>query len=110
MILKFVAWDNLLRRGWLGYAITIIPLFVAAFVAFTRYGNQGKRVLQIKFVSPPPKNSMEQLLAIRNGIALVEGFIQDGNIVLLKLRALLLSSFPQVTVSFNNLSFDFQHA
>lgn len=79
--------------------IAIVLIFIAAFVALNRYGNHGKPILQIKIIAPPVKNSVEQLLAIRRGIASVEGFIQDGNIILLKLRALLLSSLPQVTVS-----------
>jgi len=39
---------------------------------------------------------MEQLLAVQNAISQAEESIQYGNIVLLKLRALLLSAFPQV--------------
>ncbi|KAI4339013.1 hypothetical protein MLD38_024002 [Melastoma candidum] len=73
---------------WLGCAAAFISFLIAAFIAFARFGNKGKVVLQIKVVSPP-KSCMEQLLAIHEEIALIEGFIQDGNIVLLKLRALL---------------------
>ncbi|KAK4383747.1 hypothetical protein Sango_2747000 [Sesamum angolense] len=43
---------------------------------------------------------MEQLLAVQNAISQAEELIQDGNIVLLKFRALLLSIFPQATERF----------
>ncbi|OMO62904.1 hypothetical protein COLO4_32830 [Corchorus olitorius] len=43
---------------------------------------------------------MEQLLAVQNAISQVEQLIQDGNIFLLKFRALLMSIFPQASQKF----------
>ena len=51
---------------------------------------------QLKVLVPPPMNTMEQLLAVQNAISQVEELVQDGNIVLLKLRALLLAGSSQV--------------
>ena len=62
----------------------------------TRWINQGGAVDEVKVVAPPPTNTMEQLLAVQNAISQVEELIQDGNVILLKLRGLLLSIFPQV--------------
>lgn len=39
---------------------------------------------------------MEQLLAVQNAVSQAEQLIQDGNVILLKFRGLLLSIFPQV--------------
>lgn len=50
----------------------------------------------MKVIAPPPMNTVEQLLAVQNAISKVEEFVQDGNVVLLKLRALMLAVFPQV--------------
>lgn len=43
-------------------------------------------------------NTMEQLLAVQNAICQVEEVVQDGNIFLLKIRALFLSGLPQVVL------------
>ncbi|GLU18224.1 hypothetical protein SLE2022_345360 [Rubroshorea leprosula] len=84
-------------RGWLSYAFALMLLFVAAFMMLTRCFNQGRPVYEIKVIAPPPMNTMEQLLAVQNAISQVEQLIQDGNIVLLKFRALLLSIFPKAS-------------
>lgn len=62
----------------------------------TRYFSQGRPADELKVIAPPEMNTMEQLLAVQNAISQAEELIQDGNIVLLKIRALLLSIFPQV--------------
>lgn len=83
-------------RGWLSYVFGASLLFVAIFMLITRYCSQGKLNGQIKVVAPPPMNTMEQILAVQNAISQVEELVQDGNIVLLKLRALLLAIPSQV--------------
>lgn len=62
-------------------------------------------MIELKVIAPPPMNTMEQLLAVQNAISQLEQLIQDANIVLLKFRALLLSLFPQVSLSPLFLSF-----
>jgi hypothetical protein len=62
----------------------------------TRLTNQGKQMSEVKVVSPPPLNTMEQLLAVQNAISKIEELVQDANIVLLKIRALLLAFPSQV--------------
>lgn len=66
-------------------------------MVLAKYLNQGRVVHEIRAVAPAPISKMEQLLAVQTAISQVEGFIQDGNIVLLKLRALLLCIYPRVT-------------
>lgn len=84
-------------RGWLGFVLVAALLFVAIFMLITRYCNQGRPIGQIKVVAPPPMNTMEQLLAVQNAISQVEELVQDSNIVLLKIRALLLAAPSQAT-------------
>ena len=62
----------------------------------SRLFNQGNPVNEVKVIAPLAMNAMEQLLAVQNAISQAEEFIQDGNIVLLKLRGLLLAIFPKV--------------
>ena len=82
-------------RGWLGYTFALMLIFIAVFMVLTRFCGQGP-VDDVKVIAPPVLNTMEQLLAVQNAISQTEGYIQDGNIVLLKIRALLLCIFPQV--------------
>ncbi|CAI9787223.1 unnamed protein product [Fraxinus pennsylvanica] len=84
-------------RGWLGYAFAILLIFFALFMLVTRYCGQGRPGDELKVLAPPAMNTMEQLLAVQNAISQAEELIQDGNVALLKCRALLLSIFPQAT-------------
>ncbi|XP_028800161.1 uncharacterized protein LOC114755447 isoform X2 [Neltuma alba] len=90
----------IIYRGWIGYAVAVVLLFISAFLLITRSFNQGRPVDEVKVIAPPPMNTMEQLLAVQNAITQAEQIIQDGNIILLKLRGLLLSIFPQATEKF----------
>ncbi|KAL9337606.1 hypothetical protein Peur_069375 [Populus x canadensis] len=95
LVLTYVIW-----RGWLSYAFGFMTIFLAIFMVLTRFCNQGRPVDKLKVVAPPPMNTVEQLLAVQNAISQAEQFIQDGNIILLKFRALLLSIFPQASEKF----------
>lgn len=88
-------------RGWLGYAFATLLICFATFMLITRCCGQGRPVdeLKLKVIAPPAMNTMEQLLAVQNAISQAEELIQDGNVALLKCRALLLSIFPQVLFS-----------
>ncbi|KAG8058912.1 hypothetical protein GUJ93_ZPchr0002g24740 [Zizania palustris] len=84
-------------RGWLVYFLVVVLLFSAAFMFLTRLTSHGKPMTEVKVTSPPPMNTMEQLLAVQNAISKVEELVQDANIVLLKIRALLLAFPSQAT-------------
>ncbi|KAM3751024.1 hypothetical protein ACB098_04G077700 [Castanea mollissima] len=111
-ILSLVYWDDpvksfmfclvfsyIICRGWLGYTFALLLIFIAVFMVLTRFCGQGP-VDDVKVIAPPVLNTMEQLLAVQNAISQTEGYIQDGNIVLLKIRALLLCIFPQASDKF----------
>ncbi|XP_019443298.1 PREDICTED: uncharacterized protein LOC109347729 isoform X2 [Lupinus angustifolius] len=87
----------IIYRGWVGYAVALVLTFFSAFMIITRYFNLGGPVAEVKVIVPPPMNTMEQLLAVQNVVSQAEQAIQDGNIILLKFRGLLLSIFPQAT-------------
>ncbi|KAJ6977112.1 hypothetical protein NC653_029110 [Populus alba x Populus x berolinensis] len=93
LVLTYIIW-----RGWLGYTFGLMIILLAIFMVLTRFSNQGRPVDEIKVTAPPPMNTVEQLLAVQDAISQAEQFIQDGNIVLLKFRGLLLSIFPQVSL------------
>ncbi|KAJ9187282.1 hypothetical protein P3X46_002756 [Hevea brasiliensis] len=94
-ISSYVIW-----RGRLSYAFGMVLIFLSIFMVLTRYCNQGGPNNGLKVIAPPPMTTMEQLLAVQNAISQAEQLIQDGNIFLLKFRALLLSIFPQASEKF----------
>ncbi|PIA33276.1 hypothetical protein AQUCO_04100002v1 [Aquilegia coerulea] len=83
-------------RGWLCLAFALVLLFVPIFMLLTRWFNKGRPIDELKIIAPPPMNTMEQLLKLQNAISQFEELVQDGNVVLLKLRALFLCVFPKV--------------
>ncbi|CAN1324919.1 hypothetical protein LINPERPRIM_LOCUS33291 [Linum perenne] len=95
LFFSFIIW-----RGWLGYAFALMFALLGVLMLVTRFMNQGRPVDELKVVAPPSMNTMEQLLAVQNAISQVEQLIQDGNICLLKVRALLLAVFPQASDKF----------
>ncbi|GAA0174629.1 hypothetical protein LIER_27978 [Lithospermum erythrorhizon] len=92
-----LAFTYIILRGWLAYTFASLLILFAVFMILTRCCSQTVPTEELKVVAPPPMNTMEQLLAVQNAISQAEELIQDGNIVLLKLRGLLLSIFPQAT-------------
>ncbi|GMN56737.1 hypothetical protein TIFTF001_025851 [Ficus carica] len=90
----------IIYRQWLGYSLALFLLSVAIFMVLTRLFIHGNPVVEVTVFVPPPMNRMEQLLAVQNAISHAEGVLQDGAIVLLKIRALILSMFPQASMKF----------
>ncbi|CAH9147166.1 unnamed protein product [Cuscuta epithymum] len=65
--------------------------------ATIKLARKGSTLEPLKVNTPPPKNAVEQLLTLQEAFAQVEALIQGGNIVLLKIRALLFAVVPQAT-------------
>ncbi|XP_075519436.1 uncharacterized protein LOC142553222 isoform X3 [Primulina tabacum] len=86
----------ILCRGWLGHVLASLLIFLALFMLINRC-IQGGHIDELKVMAPPAMNTMERLLAVQNAASQAENLIQEGNILLLKYRALLLSLFPQAT-------------
>ncbi|KAL2934096.1 Lysophospholipase nte1 [Bienertia sinuspersici] len=83
--------------GWFAYVLVSPLIFLSIFMLLTLWFSKGRPVAEVKVIAPPAKNAMEQLLAVQNAVSQAEESIQYGNIVLLKLRALLLSIAPQAS-------------
>ncbi|KAH9305402.1 hypothetical protein KI387_009806, partial [Taxus chinensis] len=87
----------IIYRGWIGYALPCFFLFMAVFMLCSRHFSRGKPITEVRVTAPPTQNTVEQLLALQQAVSQVEELVQDGNIILLKFRALLLAAFPQAT-------------
>lgn len=73
-----------------------IFVYVALVMLWRRVLNRGKSLQAFKIRAPPSRNAVEQLLTLQDSIGQVESLIQAGNIVLLKIRALMFAILPQV--------------
>ncbi|KAG8365719.1 hypothetical protein BUALT_Bualt17G0001200 [Buddleja alternifolia] len=80
-------------RNWIKYMLPSVFVLVAVVMLWRRYA--WKRKLEaFKIVAPPGKNAVEQLLTLQEAITQVESLIQSGNIILLKIRALVFAVAP----------------
>ncbi|KAL6192297.1 hypothetical protein ACLB2K_033388 [Fragaria x ananassa] len=61
-----------------------------------RHFNRGKPLEPFR-ITPPRNNAVEQLLSLQEAITQVEALLRAGNIILLKIRALLFAVLPQAT-------------
>ena len=75
-----------------------ILVFLAVLMLCRRQFGKSKPLEPFRITSPPNRNAVEQLLTLQEVITQVEALIQDGNIFLLKIRALLFAVLPQVYV------------
>ncbi|KAK4766096.1 hypothetical protein SAY87_007738 [Trapa incisa] len=113
LVLSLFLWDDpsrssifclvgifMICREYLSYALALMCISIAVFMILTKYFNHERTAQEVKVMTPPPMNTVEQLLAVQTAISQAEGFIQDGNIVLLKLRALLMSIYPRASERF----------
>ncbi|XP_048333153.2 uncharacterized protein LOC107421888 isoform X2 [Ziziphus jujuba] len=84
-------------RGWIRYMFPSIFVFVALLMLWRRHFNKGKPLEPFRITPPATRNPVEQLLTLQEAISHVEALIQAGNIILLKIRALLFAVLPQAT-------------
>ncbi|XP_010246679.1 PREDICTED: uncharacterized protein LOC104589907 isoform X2 [Nelumbo nucifera] len=79
------------------YIIPCIFVSIAAFMIWHKFCNKGKPLEAFIVTAPPTRNAVEQLLSLQEAISQFETLVQAGNIILLKLRALLFGALPQAT-------------
>ncbi|KAG5521621.1 hypothetical protein RHGRI_033999 [Rhododendron griersonianum] len=84
-------------RGWIRFVLPSIFVILAVLMNWRKHANNGRPLEAYKITVPPTKNAVEQLLSLQEAITQVESLIQAGNIVLLKVRALLIAALPQAT-------------
>ncbi|CAK9865638.1 unnamed protein product [Sphagnum jensenii] len=87
----------IIYRGWLVYIPPFFLACMAGSMAYFRYMQKDEQIPEVLIPTPPGQSTVEQLLALQQALAQLEGFIQASNIMLLKSQALLLSVFPEAT-------------
>lgn len=73
-----------------------IFFIMSILMLWRKHFYRGKTLETFKITPPPNRNAVEQLLALQEAITQVEALIQAGNIILLKIRALLFAIPLQV--------------
>lgn len=86
-------------KGWLKYFVPVM-LLTSAVLVFTLHnlksqGRLGDRFGRVVITEPPPSNTLQKILALKEALAEMEIQIQKANIALLKLRNLALAGHPQ---------------
>ncbi|XP_022957240.1 uncharacterized protein LOC111458683 isoform X1 [Cucurbita moschata] len=83
--------------NWIRFFLPCILVSLAVLMTCRRKFGQSKPLEPYRITAPPNRNAVEQLLTLQEVITQVEALIQDGNIFLLKIRALLFAVLPQET-------------
>ncbi|KAE8669931.1 hypothetical protein F3Y22_tig00112206pilonHSYRG00001 [Hibiscus syriacus] len=60
-------------------------------------GRLGRSFGKVTIRDQPPSNTIQKIIAVKDGIRDVEYFLQNPNATLLKLRTILLAGQPQIT-------------
>ncbi|XP_039047781.1 uncharacterized protein LOC120188409 isoform X2 [Hibiscus syriacus] len=84
-------------RGWIAYILAFVFVFFAMVMLWNRVFNRGKPLEAFRIIAPPNRNAVEQLLTLQEVISQYEALIQTGNVILLKIRAILFAVLPQAT-------------
>lgn len=86
----------IILKNYLGYVIPVCLLCFAGSMFWVRQG-QGNNPGALNVMAPPSQNVVEQILTLQQSLTELKYVLQAGNISLLKLRAILFSTAPQVT-------------
>lgn len=59
-------------------------------------GRLGRFFDKVTIRDQPPSNTIQKIIAVKDAMRDVESYMQQVNVALLKMRAILLSGHPQV--------------
>ncbi|XP_042457687.1 uncharacterized protein LOC122041887 [Zingiber officinale] len=60
-------------------------------------GRLGRSFGRVVIQDQPPSNTIQKIIAVKDAMTYIENYLQNVNIVLLKIRTILLSGQPEVT-------------
>jgi len=85
-------------RDLLSYIPAVLVVSVALYIFYLRHMKKKEQVGVGEVLIPVPEgtSTVEALLAVQQAVSQAENTIQGTNIALLKIRALLLSNYPEV--------------
>ncbi|KAI4296262.1 hypothetical protein L6164_036235 [Bauhinia variegata] len=92
---------SLIFRNLLSYVFPMMLMILAAVMLTIRglrdQGRLGRSFGKVTIRDQPPSNTIQKIIAVKDAMRDVENLLQQVNVSLLKIRAILLSGHPQIT-------------
>ncbi|KAL7125072.1 hypothetical protein ABFS83_14G091200 [Erythranthe nasuta] len=92
---------TLIFRNLLWYAFPVTLMILSAGMLLLKglkeQGRLGRFFGKITIYDQPPSNTIQKIMAVKEAIREVEKMLQNMNVVLLKIRSIILAGHPQVT-------------
>ncbi|XP_054801067.1 uncharacterized protein LOC129305141 isoform X1 [Prosopis cineraria] len=92
---------TIIFRNLLSYVFPMMLMILGAGMLTIRglkeQGRLGRSFGKVTIRDQPPSNTIQKIIAVKDAMRDVENYMQQVNVALLKMRAILLSGHPQVT-------------
>ncbi|XP_018835491.1 uncharacterized protein LOC109002277 isoform X2 [Juglans regia] len=103
MTVSFLAFAyTMIFRGLLSYFVPFALIVMAAGMltlkGLKEQGRLGRSFGKVTIRDQPPSNTIQKIIAVKDAMQEVESYLQNLNVTLLKLRTILLSGQPQITM------------
>ncbi|XP_018454247.1 uncharacterized protein LOC108825458 isoform X2 [Raphanus sativus] len=102
MTVSFLAFaSTIIFRNLLQYVLPVSLVFLATGMltlkGLRRQGRLGRLFGMVTIRDQPSSNTIQKIIAVKDAMQDMESYLQNMNVVLLKLRTIVLSGHPQVT-------------
>jgi len=77
-------------------ALIIAAVGMLLLKGLKEQGRLGRSFGKVTIRDQPPSNTIQKIMALKNAMRDVESYLQNLNVTLLKIRAIILSGQPQV--------------
>lgn len=88
-------------RGLLSYIFPVALMITAASMltlkGLKEQGRLGRTFGKVTIRDQPPSNTIQKIIAVKDAMRDVENYLQNLNVTLLKIRAVILAGHPQIT-------------
>ncbi|KAK7302436.1 hypothetical protein RJT34_13326 [Clitoria ternatea] len=92
---------TVIYRNLLSYIFPMMLVILAVGMLTIRglkeQGRLGRSFGEVRIRDQPPSNTIQKIIAVKDAMRDVENLMQQVNVSLLKIRAILLSGHPQIT-------------
>lgn len=85
-------------------ALIVLATAMLTLKGLKEQGRLGRSFGKVTIRDQPPSNTIQKILAVKDAMRDVETFLQNVNVVLLKIRTIVLSGHPQVKKTQKNLN------
>ncbi|XP_057976503.1 uncharacterized protein LOC131163780 [Malania oleifera] len=102
LTISFLAFTYaIIFRNLLSYIIPTSLMILASSMLLLKglkeQGRLGRSFGKVTISDQPPTNTIQKIIAVKEAMDYVENFLQNMNVMLLKIRTIVLSGQPQIT-------------